>query len=315
MKFSVTIPTFKARYLAEAIQSVSEQSYADWELIIVDDCSPEDIKSIVTPWLDDSRIHYYRNDHNCGAPNLVDNWNICLSYCTGDYVICMGDDDRMLPCCLDEYAKLIEKYPDLNVYHARTEIINEKGETVSLQEPRPEWEPMLSLIWNRWTSRDQQFIGDFCYRRQHLAAKGGYFKLPLAWGSDDVTAARAARSHGIANTQAFCFQYRKNSQTITSSTSNAKMKLGATLQQYEWFDHLLSELRSEPLSDDDRKYFETIETPRRIYYTKSFGKDIIDGVRGNPLRLRWYYRQLKPLHFPPSTFIRWYLSSLYHLFA
>ncbi|MBQ8096019.1 MAG: glycosyltransferase [Prevotella sp.] len=315
MKFSITIPTFKSRYLAEAIQSVICQTYADWELIVVDDCSPEDIESVVAPWLSDSRIRYYRNDHNCGAFNLVDNWNICLSYCTGDYVICMGDDDRMLPCCLDEYAKLIGKYPNLNVYHARTEIINENGEVVSLQEPRPEWESMLSLIWNRWAHRDLQFIGDFCYRRQHLTAEGGYYKLPLAWGSDDVTAARAARSQGIANTQVFCFQYRQNNQTISSSTSHAKTKLLATLQQYDWFDHLLSALSTEQLSADDGKHFVTIEAPRRSYYTKSFGKDIIDGVRGNPLRLRWYYRQLKPLHFPTSTFLRWYLSSLYHLFA
>ena len=65
-----------------------------------------------------ARIRYYVNEKNCGAENVVDNWNICLGYARGDYVICMGDDDKLLSTCLKEYAKLIERYPGLGVYHA-----------------------------------------------------------------------------------------------------------------------------------------------------------------------------------------------------
>ena len=93
MKFSITIPAYKSLFLNEAIRSVKEQSYEEWELIIVDDCSPEDLYSIVRPYLSDHRIQYHRNNQNCGALNVVDNWNICLSYCSGDYVLCMGDDE------------------------------------------------------------------------------------------------------------------------------------------------------------------------------------------------------------------------------
>ena len=314
MKFSVTIPTFKARYLSEAIQSVADQSYADWELIIVDDCSPEDIKSIVTPWLDDSRIRYYRNTKNCGALNVVDNWNICLSHCTGDYVICIGDDDKLLPCCLEEYNRLIEKYPALNVYHARTEIINERGELISLQEPRPEWESALSLIWNRWAYRPKQFIGDFCYNTQYLKNEGGYFKLPLAWGSDDITSVLAARSNGIANTQSFCFQYRDNGLTITSCSRYAEKKLEASLREYEWFTSFLREEANKALPPTDSAYIKTIEVHRQNYFKKEFGNDFIYGVKGNPFRIRHYYRKLKPLHYPTTTYVRWYITSLYHLF-
>lgn len=80
MKFSVAIPAYKRRYLYEAITSVLSQTYQEFELIIVDDCSPEDIKSVVDQ-LTDGRIRYYRNERNCGAENVVDNWNICLNYC------------------------------------------------------------------------------------------------------------------------------------------------------------------------------------------------------------------------------------------
>lgn len=317
MKFSVTIPTFKARYLAEAIQSVASQSYADWELIIVDDCSPEDIRGIVAPFLIDSRIRYYRNGQNCGSVNVVDNWNICLSYCTGDYVICIGDDDRLLPCCLEQYHDLILQHPGLNVYHAWSEIIDEHGIVTSMQAPRPEWESVLSLIWNRWSSREKQFIGDFCYSVGYLKAAGGYYKLPLAWGSDDITATMAANEKGIANTQQICFQYRDNSRSITSSTANARQKMLATLQQYDWFGHFLEAIRTadKKLSHADQAYLDTIAIPRQRYYYNSLGKNCSDYIKGNPIRLLWCYRQLRPLHFSLLAYVKWYFSSIYHLFV
>lgn len=312
MKFSITIPTYKSRYLKEAIESVVSQIYTDWELIIVDDCSPEDLPSIVQPFLTDSRIRFYRNEKNCGAVNVVDNWNICLGYCTGDYVICMGDDDRLLPCCLVEYKKLILDHPGLNVYHTRTEIINEEGEIIDLQEPRPEWESVISLIWKRWDHRNKQFIGDFCYATDYLKSVGGYHKLPLAWGSDDITAVKAAKEHGIANTQVFGFQYRQHSRSITCSSEHARIKLEATTTQYKWFGDLLKELSATNLSEEDARLLSTIGNPRRDYYFNSLGKDCTDYIKGHPLRLLECYRLLKPVHFSPLAFMKWYVSSIYH---
>ena len=310
MKFSVTIPAYKAQYLKEAIESVVSQTYSDWELIIVDDCSPENLKSIVQPYLSDQRIRYYHNDRNCGAVDVVDNWNICLSYCMGDYIICMGDDDRLLPCCLEEYGKLIEKYPALNVYHCRTEIINENGEIVNLQEPRPQWESVLSFLWNRWDHRNKQFIGDFCYNANYLKKAGGYYKLPLAWGSDDITAVMAAKEKGIANTEAFCFQYRENSQTISSTASYAKTKIEARIIQHHWYTAFLNEQLHTALSPTDNNYLRTIGIPQKKYFQKALSKDCIDYIKGNPMRLLWCYRQLQPFHYSKTTLLKWYLKSI-----
>jgi len=310
MKFSITIPAYKAQFLAEAIESIAAQSYADWELIIVDDCSPENLAAIVKPYLKDSRIRYYRNAKNCGAVDVVDNWNICLSHCTGDYVVCMGDDDRLLTCCLAEYKTLIERHPGLNVYHARTEIIDENGTVVSMQEPRPLWESALSFLWNRWDHRNRQFIGDFCYRAAYLKQAGGYYKMPLAWASDDITALLAASEKGIANTQGFCFQYRQNSQTITSSTANARIKIEARIAQLHWFDNFLSQLSAASLSADDDLYLRTIQAPKWRYFFKALDKDVPDYVQGRPWRLRWCYRQLAPFHYGKAQYVKWYLKSL-----
>lgn len=240
MTFSITIPAYKTRFLDEAIHSVIAQTYQDWQLVIVDDCSPEDLKGIVEPYLADSRVEYYRNEKNCGAVDVVDNWNICLSHCTGDYVICMGDDDRLLPCCLEELSKTIDKYPELNVYHLQTEIIDESGKIIETLEERPEQEDVLSLMTKRWEGR-KQYIGDFCYSRKHLNAFGGYYPLPYAWGSDDITLFRAALPSGIANVSRTGFQYRENQYSISLAHNDAE-KVATVLLQREWYQKAFAEL-------------------------------------------------------------------------
>lgn len=310
MRFSVTIPAYKAQFLEDAIRSVIGQSLADWELIIVDDCSPENLRTIVEPFLHDDRISYYRNSQNCGAVNVVENWNICLSYCTGDYVICMGDDDRLLPNCLADYKTLVEKYPELYVYHTRTEIINETGKVIDVQEKRPEYESALALLWNRWNHRNKQYIGDFCYRTDYLKGIGGYYKLPLAWGSDDITAVLAAKKKGIANMQTFGFQYRQNAQTISSTVSNARIKIEARVAQLGWFTAFLKEMQEQELSAAERCLLQTIDTPKRRYFFEALDKDCPDYIKGSPCRLWWCYRQLRPFRFPLRYFIRWYLKSV-----
>lgn len=216
MKFSITIPAYKQKYLYEAIESCLAQTYKDFELIIVDDASPEDLKSVVDRF-QDSCIRYYRNEKNCGALHVVDNWNICLGYAKGDYVICMGDDDRLLPNCLEEYSRLIDKYPDLDIYHGVTEIIDENGNVTNMQEARPEREGMYSMISGRLRNSRLQYIGDWLFKRTALEQLNGYVNMPMAWGSDDLTAYTIAKNKGVANTQIPVFQYRISSLTISNS--------------------------------------------------------------------------------------------------
>lgn len=242
MKFSVTIPAYKAKYLKECIDSILSQTYPDFELIIVNDASPEDLDTIVNSY-SDSRIRYFKNEKNCGAVNVVDNWNKCLNYATGDYVICMGDDDRLCPNCLEEYVKLIVKHPGLHIYHAWTEIIDENSKIVRMQEARPEREGVYSMMWCRWLSR-VQFIGDYLFDRKQLLKNGGFYKIPLAWASDDISTYIAAQETGIANMQVPGFQYRVNSQTI-SKTGNVGIKLKAAILEEKWYKEFLTSKQTE----------------------------------------------------------------------
>ncbi len=236
IKFSVTVPAYKAQYLAECIDSILAQTYKNFEVIIANDASPHDLDSIIAKY-DDPRIRYYKNKVGFGAEKVVGNWNKCLEYSTGDYIICMGDDDMLLPNCLDEYSKLIGKYPDLDVYHGWTEIINENSEIVDINEPRPLFESVYSLMYYRMKGR-QQYIGDFLYRRAILRERGGFFFLPMAWGSDDITCYMAAQDKGIANTQVPVFLYRKSMLTLSAS-GNMEAQMEGVNQMIDWMSQFL----------------------------------------------------------------------------
>ncbi len=290
MIFSIAIPAYKSKFLKEAIDSILDQSFQDFELVIVDDCSPENLEKIVKSY-NDPRIRYFRNKENFGAINVVDNWNKCLEYCKGDYIICMGDDDCLLPCCLEEYHKLMCKYPNLGIYHAWAELIDEKGNFYEIQQPRVEFESALSLAWNRWNGRSYQFIGDFCFNIKILRHNGGFFKTTLAWGADDISAIIAANSCGIANTQCVCFQYRVNRYTITNS-GNHMLKLQALIQEKEWYSQYL---KSEIINVDsiDLKYKHSMINMLDKRFKDLISYEILQDIKNNKNKIFFYFKHLK----------------------
>lgn len=271
--FSIAIPAYKASYLRECIDSILAQSYTDYEVIILNDASPENIDTIVNSY-DDSRIRYYKNKHNVGAVDVVDNWNKCLEYASGDYLICMGDDDKLKENCLSEYAMAIEKYSFPNVIHGRTELIDERSNVTNILEARDEIESVFSLIWYRWKGR-WQFVGDFCYKTVTLRQNGGFKKLPLAWASDDITANMMAQDRGIVNINIPVFQYRMSSLTISSSSSE-KIKMGAVLQKEQWYREFLK--NHVPTKSVDLFFYQFILKSVDGYFVKKRTNTVIHSL-------------------------------------
>lgn len=283
IKFSVTVPAYKAQFLAECIDSILAQTYKNFELIIVNDASPQDLDSIVSKY-DDPRIRYYKNKVGFGAEHVVGNWNKCLEYATGDYIICMGDDDKLLPNCLEEYVKLIEKFPNSNVYHARTQIIDENNNIISLQEGRPISESVLSAIWNRLVFR-RQFIGDWLFKTKELEEIGGYFYLPFAWGSDDMTVYYTGGNKPIINMQEYGFQYRVNIHTISNDTSSVGAKILSNYKQY----CLIGSLIEKPRKNwEDEVYCQMIKQELWNNYNKAISRVLSLDIRHKPFHfIKW----------------------------
>lgn len=308
MKFSIIIPAYKINYLKEAIESVVNQTFEDFELLIFDDCSPHDIKSLANEYLADKRVRYFRNKSNYGAERLVDNWNNALSYCKGDYVICMGDDDRLTPNSLEIYADLISKYPEISVFHGQTEIIDENGNITEYLEPRFEKESVWQLIYYRWAGLGrQQFVGDFCYNRETLTKDGGFYNLPLAWGSDDITACIAASKNGIVNSQDTCFQYRKNRHTISNS-ENADIKIKALLLQRKWYEDFL--IKQEPMTEKERVMQSLLQQllPQHFeFHTKII---ICDNMKTNKCRLFHWLSQQRSLKLSKLQIFKQFIKAI-----
>jgi len=88
---SVIMPSYNtAKFIAESIASVQGQTYKNWELIIVDDCSTDNTDEVVAPYLKDSRIIYFKNEENCGA---AISRNRALREAKGKWIAFLDSDD------------------------------------------------------------------------------------------------------------------------------------------------------------------------------------------------------------------------------
>jgi len=112
VKISVLLPTRdRLELLKFAVASVLSQRYRDWEIVISDNASTEDVRGLVES-LGDERIVLLRHERFL---TVTENWNAALARSTGDYVIMLGDDDALLDGFMERVAALVQEHgnPDL----------------------------------------------------------------------------------------------------------------------------------------------------------------------------------------------------------
>ena len=123
-KVSVCVPSYNyAHYLGSCIKSVLDQTYEDWELVIVDNRSSDNTVEVVRSF-SDARIRFHQNDTNIG---LVKNWNRCVSLATGDYVSILPADDAYLPRMLERSVAMLDEDPKLGFTYSSYHVIDEEG--------------------------------------------------------------------------------------------------------------------------------------------------------------------------------------------
>ena len=107
MKFSVLLPTRnRLDLLSRAIETVRRQDFGDWEIIVSDNFSEEDVAGYIRS-LGDPRIKYFRTDRFIP---VTDNWNNAIDKSEGDYIIMLGDDDCLMKGYFSTLSKMIEKF-------------------------------------------------------------------------------------------------------------------------------------------------------------------------------------------------------------
>lgn len=104
-RVSICMPTYRgAATIGAAIDSVLAQRFGDFELIVVDDASPDDTAAVVRS-RPDPRLRLLRNERNLGPEG---NWNHCLSLARGDYVKLLPHDDLLHAECLQRQVAVLD---------------------------------------------------------------------------------------------------------------------------------------------------------------------------------------------------------------
>lgn len=105
---SVLMPAYNAeKYIGEAIESILNQTYKNFEFIIVDDCSTDNTIKVIEKYMKkDKRIKLYKNKENSGVAITLNNG---LNYCSGKYIARMDSDDISLPKRFEKQMKLLKE--------------------------------------------------------------------------------------------------------------------------------------------------------------------------------------------------------------
>ena len=136
---SIIMPSWNTgKFITESIQSIINQTYENWELLIVDDCSTDNTDEVVGAF-NDSRIKYFKNEHNSGAALTR---NRAMREAQGEWIAFLDSDDLWSPDKLEkqiqfmtdngyvfsyhEYEKIDEASHPLNIYVSGPEVVTKR---------------------------------------------------------------------------------------------------------------------------------------------------------------------------------------------
>lgn len=126
---SIIMPSYNtAKYIKESIQSVLAQTYPDWELIIVDDCSTDNTDEVVQPFLSDERIKYFKNEKNSGAALTR---NRAMREAQGEWIAFLDSDDLWMPEKLEKMLQFMQANHYSFAYH-QYEKIDEESKPLNI---------------------------------------------------------------------------------------------------------------------------------------------------------------------------------------
>ena len=122
---SIVVPTYnRASLLKEAIESVLAQKYENFELLVLDNCSPDDTPDVVISFKD-PRIKYIRHQCNIGS---AANWTYGVHWTQGEYLSILGDDDKYKPNFISNRIRAFSVANDVVAVFSPYDICDEDGD-------------------------------------------------------------------------------------------------------------------------------------------------------------------------------------------
>jgi glycosyltransferase involved in cell wall biosynthesis len=166
-RISLVMPTYRTelRYLRQAVDSVLDQHYPDWELCIVDDGSEDaGLRAAIQRYADaDSRIVFKPLEQNRGISTAS---NEGLAACSGEFVGMLDHDDTLTPDALLRVAQALAADPELDVVYSDSDKLTLHGIRA---DPflKPDWSPVYAL--------GAMYIGHLLVVRRSVAEDAGGF--------------------------------------------------------------------------------------------------------------------------------------------
>jgi glycosyltransferase involved in cell wall biosynthesis len=308
MKYTFLLPAYKTEFLENAIFSILSQTYKDFQLVISDDCSPEDIKLVVDKF-DDDRIIYRRNSSNIGARDLVEHWNLLVNLADSEYLIMASDDDIYDNKFLENIDVLVQKYPDVDVFRARVRRINAGGETTAEDDLYSEYMTELNAIYYMYHSNYIGCIANYVFKTKSIQNKGGFINLPYAWSSDAATVISLI-GRGLCNTRDVLFSFRLSKINISDTIYDKKMergKLKAMLMFDKWMSEYISRLEYDRNAINSNRFNEIVKGYKSMAFT-------LIGYYAKSINIVEWLKMLKELkqnkYYSKATFVKNYVLSL-----
>lgn len=272
IKFSFIMPAYKKRFLFKAIDSILKQSYINFELIIIDDASPENLIEVIQQF-QDSRIIYKNNKINIGRSDLVANWNHCIQFAKNEFIVLATDDDMYETNFLSEAVKIIQKYPYVDIIRSGVKKIDENEEVLDIEFPLKEYMTCREYTLFYAKGGTISCISNFILKKDALTRIGGFISFPHAHYSDDATTL-AISKNGIAciPSNEVCFRVSTINLSNRSDFQIVKEQLKATELYMGWYLEHIKRLDINPNDFFERACYGGYKTRYLIMIEKLVGK-------------------------------------------
>lgn len=209
-KISVIMPAYNAeKYIKEAIDSILTQTFRDFELIVLNDCSRDRTEQIILSYQDD-RVVYLKNEENLGVAATL---NKGLAAAEGKYIARMDADDISLPNRFARQVEYLDANPKVAVLGTNTETFNEDGPLYTGWSATDPAQMKVDLLFSCGLAHPSVMM-----RREVIQALGGY-DLEFEGMEDYDLWCRAAENHHVATLSEILFRYRVHGAQVTKNPS------------------------------------------------------------------------------------------------
>lgn len=220
---SIIMPVYKtAPFLCEAMDSILAQTFTDYELIVLNDCSPDDAESILDTY-SDPRIVRYKGEKNVGLSNIL---NVGIGMARGKYIARMDSDDLSCPERLQIQVDFLENHPEIDLVSAGMQLFGAK-EGVWTRERNPEKVRIVALY------HSPILHASSVWRKESFERNGLRFRQEMVPSEDyDLWTRAMVKGLKLVNLPQVLYKYRIHSAQATTNTELIAQKDRQVQQNY-----------------------------------------------------------------------------------